>query len=355
MKICLLTKSHDKKPKVFKTGTNINHQTTVSAIKRQPKRRHLYISRLSNSVSTDDITGHCKNKGVDILCIREMSRDESRLKSFHCVFKFYNDQAESPNFWPENASFSQFYLNQKLREWLASFDTWISDVKSVSDRVKVCLHNARSVRNKTSQIRNLIKANDFNLIVLTETWIKDKSNYEFFLQQCCPNGYYYLSANRKQRNGGGLAVFYDGTVPVGNFATKNCLTNAELAYLEFTLGNSVYLLVCIYRRPDTNVRVFISELTSFFEEKAVVQKITFCRWYQYFNAAINWCVKNLDFLFGWIWFATASCCAYSQKWWNFRPGYNIRGGWSIRTSCIFHYKLRSLSCALRPFCKSTRI
>ena len=84
-----------------------------------------------------------------------MSREGSRLKSFHCVFKFNNDQVESPEFWPENVSFLRFYLNQKARERLAS-----------------------------SKIRNLIKANDLNLITLTETWIKDNANDEFYLQQC---------------------------------------------------------------------------------------------------------------------------------------------------------------------------
>ena len=115
--------SQDRKPKVFKTSTIINHQTAVSAIKRPPKRRHLYIGRLSNSVSTDDIEEYCQIKLADLLCIREISREDSRLKSFYCVFKFDNDQVESPDFWPENVSFSRFYLNQKARDWLASFDT----------------------------------------------------------------------------------------------------------------------------------------------------------------------------------------------------------------------------------------
>ena len=93
----------------------------------------------------------------------------------------------------------------------------------------------------------------------------------FYLEQCCPRGFYYLSANRKEKSGGGLAVFYDGTIRVDNFSNK-CFTNAEVAFLEFTLGKSVYLLVCICCRPNTNVRVFISELTSFFEEKALLFK-----------------------------------------------------------------------------------
>ena len=90
--------SQDRKPKVFNTGTNINHQTTVSAINRPPKRRHLFIDRLSNSVSTDDIREYCKNKGADLLCVREISREDSLLKSFQCVFKFDNDQVEHPEF-----------------------------------------------------------------------------------------------------------------------------------------------------------------------------------------------------------------------------------------------------------------
>ena len=78
---CRQKKSQDKKPKVFKTGTNINHQRADSAIRRPPKRRHLYIGRLSNSDSTDDIREYCENKGADLLCICEISRETSRLKS----------------------------------------------------------------------------------------------------------------------------------------------------------------------------------------------------------------------------------------------------------------------------------
>ena len=49
------------------------------------------------------------------------------------------------------------------------------------------------MQDKTSQIRNLIEPIDFNLIVLTETRIKDNPNDEFFLQQRCPSGYFYLA------------------------------------------------------------------------------------------------------------------------------------------------------------------
>ena len=94
---------------------------------------------------------------------------------------------------------------------------------------------------------------------------QDNANGEFYLEQCCPNGYYYICANRKEKSGGGLAVFCEGNLRVDIFSDK-CFTKPEMAFLEFTRGKSVYLLVCIYRRPNTNVRVFIMKLTSFIEE-----------------------------------------------------------------------------------------
>ena len=52
------------------------------------------------------------------------------------------------------------------------------NIKSVNGRVKVC---KISIRNKTSQIRSPIKANDFNLIVLTKTWNKYDADDDFYL------------------------------------------------------------------------------------------------------------------------------------------------------------------------------
>ena len=53
------------------------------------------------------------------------------------------------------------------------------------------------MQDKTSQIRNLIEPIDFNLKFLTETRIKDNPNDEFFHQQRCPSGYFYLTAEKK--------------------------------------------------------------------------------------------------------------------------------------------------------------
>ena len=56
--------SQGGKQNLFKTGRNFNHHNTVSAIKEPMKKRQLYLGRLRNLVSTDDIRELCKNKSL---------------------------------------------------------------------------------------------------------------------------------------------------------------------------------------------------------------------------------------------------------------------------------------------------
>ena len=79
----------------------------------------------------------------------------------------------------------------------------------------------------------------------------------FFLKHCRPNGYFYLSANRKERNGGELAKFYHGSLHVKNFSIM-FFTNAVMATLEITvtLDNSLYLWF-VYADDQTPMFVFL--------------------------------------------------------------------------------------------------
>ena len=133
--------SHDRQLNFFKTGTNNSHQKSVSAIESPFKQRYFCIGCIGNSVSMDDIKEYYQNKAVGLLYIRELSRDESGLKSFHCFFlysiltKFFLQNSDS------KMIVFTIFLNQKTREWLAAFDTWLYRFKSVS--------NSRSIGNTT--------------------------------------------------------------------------------------------------------------------------------------------------------------------------------------------------------------
>ena len=107
--------------KELKTGTNTN-PAVVKGVKKPPKRRHLYVGRLSQNITASEMEEYCIENNVELLHIRQISKSEAHLKAFHCVFKFDEEKVESPDFWPENVTVSRFYLNEAARDWLKKVD-----------------------------------------------------------------------------------------------------------------------------------------------------------------------------------------------------------------------------------------
>ena len=104
-------------PKEVKTGTNTN-PAVIKSVKKPPKRRHLYVGRLSQNLAASELEEFCVKKNVKLHHIRQHSKSEAHLKAFYCVFKFDKEKIELPDFWPENVTVSRYYLNEAARDWL---------------------------------------------------------------------------------------------------------------------------------------------------------------------------------------------------------------------------------------------
>ena len=74
------------------------------------------------------------------------------------------------------------------------------------------LCNARSVRCKAAQIRNLIIDNDIDILVITETWLSPQD--DVILGRITPEGYSALHQGRENRGGGGVAIVHKNAVSV---------------------------------------------------------------------------------------------------------------------------------------------
>ena len=76
-----------RSPKELKTGTNTN-PAVIKGVKKPPKRRHLYVGRLSQNITASEMEKYCVERKVELLHIRQISKSDAHLKAFHCVFKF---------------------------------------------------------------------------------------------------------------------------------------------------------------------------------------------------------------------------------------------------------------------------
>ena len=67
--------------KELKTGTNTN-TSVISGVKRPPKRRQIYIGRLSQHISVTEMKENCETNRIQLIHIRQVSRMESQLNNY---------------------------------------------------------------------------------------------------------------------------------------------------------------------------------------------------------------------------------------------------------------------------------
>ena len=127
--------------------------------------------------------------------------------------------------------------------------------------------NARSCRNKTLEINDLILEKNADLLFISETWLsKDDS---VFTNEMLPNGYDILSHPRLSRSGGGVAIIYRASLKVITIPISSCSTFEACCLKSVTLSNSLVLLhiyrPCASKKNNTNFSNFITDFNDFLE------------------------------------------------------------------------------------------
>ena len=88
--------------------------------------------------------------------------------------------------------------------------------KSTLSAPKFCLFgllNCRSVRNKYLSIKDYVVDKDFDIFVITETWLNTGDYDNLVIGSLIPNGYRFLHSARDGR-GGGVGLLFKSSLPV---------------------------------------------------------------------------------------------------------------------------------------------
>ena len=120
--------------------------------------------------------------------------------------------------------------------------------------------NARSIKNKTIKINELIKELHVNLIALTETWLSDNDNNTVVINEILPCNMNYYGKNRIGRGGGVGICLQNDIFEKVNVYNDDCKQSFE--HLSIGLKKSTFdcIVIVIYRKFD-NVN-FIEEFES---------------------------------------------------------------------------------------------
>lgn len=111
------------------------------------------------------------------------------------------------------------------------------------NKLSITLWNARSINNKSDEIKNA-PLGKFDLIIITESWLKDENAPSF-------PGYNCINKFRQNRKGGGILVYCKKNFSMVcdlNLVSKD-LESCNLEYVVFTIHNTVPIInfTVVYR------------------------------------------------------------------------------------------------------------
>ena len=139
------------------------------------------------------------------------------------------------------------------------------NIKKYNRNLLILTANVQSLKNKSEEIHDYITESGCDIMVLTETWLRNTDEDKCWLQctELNRDNLKIQVSNRKLRRGGGLAIVYKSNIEV------KCLKEDQLNTFQFAIwkvrcNNDNITLAVIYHPPYTTSNPFTN--TTFIDE-----------------------------------------------------------------------------------------
>ena len=127
--------------------------------------------------------------------------------------------------------------------------------------------NARSVRNKTLEITDLITEQNIDVLAITQTWLKPGEKDQATRGDLCPPGYELLEKPRPKGKGGGIAIIHKSSLKIQKVVTPS-VDSFEILETLININSDIVRLGVVYRPPTGcktgyPMSTFLEELESY--------------------------------------------------------------------------------------------
>ena len=133
----------------------------------------------------------------------------------------------------------------------------------------LCLINARSVRNKTSIIKDFVVENNVDVLVLTETWLRPSvRRFSYSIGDLCLTGYRFIHVPKNHSRGSGVGLLFKERLQIRGHPHEE-LNSFE--YLECSLYHLKSVRIVVISRPPPSQAnllspsLFCEEFSTFLE------------------------------------------------------------------------------------------
>ena len=119
---------------------------------------------------------------------------------------------------------------------------------SSANSLNFCLLNARSIINKTLQIKDFVVDKNIDILALTETWLKPDDCSDYTVRDISPTGYAFVHIPRPNGNGGGVGLLYRKNLKMEQIKSDP-FKSFEFKEVLLHCSSSIIRIIVIYRPP----------------------------------------------------------------------------------------------------------
>ena len=143
--------------------------------------------------------------------------------------------------------------------------TSATDIKQHTEKVNIMLTNVQSIKSKELQLYKVIKEENIDLCVVTETWLSNKIEDDTWVKCSVLNNdnLKLANVNSISRKGGGIALVYCNNLKVRHLEDANQMS-FEYAIWGLQHKGTKMIIMAIYRPPYSTMNQ--ATIQSFFEE-----------------------------------------------------------------------------------------
>ena len=118
---------------------------------------------------------------------------------------------------------------------------------SNNKRIKCALLNSQSVRNKTTELRELISEQGIDVFAITEIWLSSSAALK--INELVPNTHQLLHSPRDFAQGGGVGIVLSKIFTNVKVKVIGTFVSFEYLALEFRIHNVLFTFIVVYRPP----------------------------------------------------------------------------------------------------------
>jgi len=132
-----------------------------------------------------------------------------------------------------------------------------NDVDDTTNTLTTALLNVRSLLGKSFLVNDLIIQHKLDFLFLTETWLDSMNNAAVLIESAPPN-FSFVSENRINKRGGGVAILYKGSLQCTQLSYGSF---ASFEYVALLLKSSPRTIFLNIYKPPSYCAVFYDNLS----------------------------------------------------------------------------------------------